>query len=124
VTIDDPRPVEGFLASARERQSQLIGKVMDLEKSWPLGETGDTTLEKRARFLLDEAAALSREISSVFLKAPVTALGDARFGWTAYEIANARLNLTYLIFYGENAVKAEFRPISVDDLPNAGEAAQ
>lgn len=91
--------IEGF----RERQSELIGQVMDLEKRWPEDETGQLMLDGRANELIKGLRELGDEMSEAFLSRPVSAMHNATFAWTYYEIANARLNLTYLLLFGVNA---------------------
>lgn len=102
---------EEWVEEVRERQSALVQKVMDLEKVWPEGSTGQGHLEQTAHRLLQELWTLGVEITEAFVSRPVSALTSSTFAWVSYEVANARLNLTYLLLFGVNAHHATIHPL-------------
>ncbi len=89
---------------------------MALEKDWPEAKSGEgigevqQQLRQRAEGLLEDFKSLALEITQVFLDAPFSALNEPYFAWAAYEVCNARLNLTYLLLFGVNAHHKTIHP--------------
>lgn len=97
-----------------ERESGLVDRVRKLEARW---NSDNSLIRAEAQELLEEAASLADEVTPLFIDSPISSLNNARFGWAVYEIANARLNLTYLLLFGVNQVKARHDGLVPGDKP-------
>ena len=90
------------------REGELVQRVRELEKQYKIRRENpaDPVLRPRAEELLKLAEELAERVTPIFIDSPMTSLNDAKFGWAVYEIANARLNLIYLLLFGCNQVAA------------------